>query len=54
VDLPEGIRRSSRLGSLARRDAILAYLFILPGALILLLFMAYPFFLGIWLSLTDK
>ena len=26
----------------------------LPGLVILLLFMAYPFFLGIWLSLTDK
>ena len=33
---------------------MLAYLFMLPGALILLLFMAYPFFLGIWLSLTNK
>jgi multiple sugar transport system permease protein len=54
VDLPEGVRRPARFGSLGQRDAILAYLFILPGALILLLFMAYPFFLGIWLSLTDK
>ncbi len=26
----------------------------IPGWSILLLFMAYPFFLGIWLSLTDK
>ena len=26
----------------------------LPGLLILVLFMAYPFFLGIYLSLTDK
>lgn len=24
-----------------------------PGALLLMVFMAYPFFLGIWLSLTD-
>jgi multiple sugar transport system permease protein len=42
------------LGALARQDALLAYLFMIPGGLILLLFMAYPFFLGIWLSLTDK
>ena len=26
----------------------------LPGALLLIVFMAYPFFLGIWLSLTDS
>lgn len=36
------------------REAPLAYLFMVPGLLILLLFMAYPFFLGIYLSLTDK
>ncbi len=26
----------------------------IPGALLLIVFMAYPFFLGIWLSLTDS
>jgi len=26
----------------------------LPGALLLMVFMAYPFFLGIWLALTDS
>ena len=31
-----------------------AYLFMIPGLVILLLFMAYPFFLGIYLSMTDK
>jgi len=36
------------------REAPLAYLFMVPGLIILLLFMAYPFFLGIYLSLTDK
>jgi hypothetical protein len=36
------------------REAPLAYLFMIPGVVILLLFMAYPFFLGIYLSLTDK
>jgi multiple sugar transport system permease protein len=36
------------------REAPLAYLFMIPGLVILLLFMAYPFFLGIYLSLTDK
>ncbi len=36
------------------REAPLAYLFMIPGLLILLVFMAYPFFLGIYLSMTDK
>lgn len=36
------------------REAPLAYLFMIPGLVILLLFMAYPFFLGIYLSMTDK
>jgi multiple sugar transport system permease protein len=36
------------------REAPLAYIFMIPGLVILLLFMAYPFFLGIYLSLTDK
>jgi multiple sugar transport system permease protein len=41
-------------GSLLQRDGVLAWLFMIPGWTVLLLFMAYPFFLGIWLSLTDK
>jgi hypothetical protein len=36
------------------REAPLAYIFMIPGLVILLLFMAYPFFLGIYLSMTDK
>jgi multiple sugar transport system permease protein len=39
---------------LLEREAVLAYLLMAPGALLLVLFMGYPFFLGIWLSLTDK
>ncbi|TXG86331.1 MAG: sugar ABC transporter permease [Thermomicrobiales bacterium] len=41
-------------GSLLQRDGVLAWLFMIPGWSILVLFMAYPFFLGIYLSLTDK
>ncbi len=32
---------------------LLGALFILPALLILALFLAYPFFLGLWLSFTD-
>jgi multiple sugar transport system permease protein len=46
--------RMSRGRGLLERESILAYLFMVPGGLVLLLFMAYPFGLGIYLSLTDK
>ena len=36
------------------REEVLAWLFMVPGLLVLLLFMAYPFVLGITISLTDK
>ena len=36
------------------REENLGWLLMVPGALILLVFIAYPFFLGIWLSLTDS
>ncbi len=50
----EEIQAVQAKSSLLQRDGVLAWLFMIPGWSILLLFMAYPFFLGIWLSLTDK
>jgi multiple sugar transport system permease protein len=47
-------RRRPRRASLLEREGFLAYLLMAPGALLLVLFMAYPFFLGIYLSMTDK
>lgn len=38
---------------LARRESTLAWLFLLPGLLILVIFMAYPFGYGIYISLTN-
>jgi multiple sugar transport system permease protein len=40
--------------SLLERESSLGVILMLPGALLLMVFMAYPFFLGIWLSLTDS
>ncbi len=40
--------------SLLEREASLGLLLMLPGIVLLLVFMAYPFFLGLWLSLTDS
>ena len=36
------------------RERNLGIILMLPGAILLIAFMAYPFFLGIWLSLTDS
>ena len=36
------------------REGDLGLVLMLPGALLLVVFMAYPFFLGLWLSLTDS
>ena len=40
--------------ALLDREPNLGLLLMLPGALLLVIFMAYPFFLGLWLSLTDS
>jgi multiple sugar transport system permease protein len=40
--------------SLLERESSLGVILMLPGALLLMVFMAYPFFLGIWLSLSDS
>ena len=48
---PRGGRSLRRL---LDRESSLGVILMLPGALLLMVFMAYPFFLGIWLSLTDS
>jgi multiple sugar transport system permease protein len=51
--VPEA-RRSSWLGQLLEREHILAGALLAPTLIILLLFIAYPFLLGIWLAVSDK
>jgi multiple sugar transport system permease protein len=57
---PAGESLPSRVGILAKakglleRQASLGIILMLPGALLLIVFMAYPFFLGIWLSMSDS
>jgi multiple sugar transport system permease protein len=41
-------------GSLLERESSLGILLMLPSAILLMVFMAYPFFLGIWLSVTNS
>ena len=53
VRLPE-VRVRGRLAQLFEREHILATALLAPTFLILLVFIAYPFALGIWLSVTDK
>jgi multiple sugar transport system permease protein len=51
---------SSRDGILAKaknlleRQASLGIILMIPGVILLMVFMAYPFFLGIWLSMSDS
>jgi multiple sugar transport system permease protein len=53
---PRGELRGTAVttGSFLERESSLGVILMLPGALLLMVFMAYPFFLGIWLSLTDS
>ncbi|HET8625871.1 MAG TPA: sugar ABC transporter permease [Thermomicrobiales bacterium] len=45
--------RRAQAAALLERENILAYLLLTPAVLTLLIFVAYPFCYGIWLSLTD-
>jgi len=53
VTVPEA-RRPTRLGQLLEREPILAGALLAPTLVILTLFIAYPFVLGIWLAVSDK
>jgi multiple sugar transport system permease protein len=46
--------RPKRLGQLLEREHILAGVLLAPTLVILTLFIAYPFVLGIWLAVSDK
>ena len=46
-------RRVSRLERLNDNRNLLGFLFMLPAAGILLIFLTYPLGLGLWLGLTD-
>jgi multiple sugar transport system permease protein len=53
VTLPEA-RERGRLRQLLEREHVLAGVLLAPTLIILLLFIAYPFGLGLWLAVTDK
>jgi multiple sugar transport system permease protein len=42
-----------RLSRALENPTVLGFLFVAPAELILLIFLAYPFFLGLWLGFTD-
>jgi multiple sugar transport system permease protein len=49
---PSGILAKAR--ALLERQASLGIILMMPGVILLMVFMAYPFFLGIWLSMSDS
>lgn len=59
VTNPRVVEKAPRVGGagwwarLAGHRDFVAFWFMLPAATILLVFLAYPLFLGIWLSMTD-
>src|SRR5256884_9537510 len=53
VAVPEA-RRPGGLGRLLEREHILAGVILTPALVILTLFIAYPFVLGVWLAISDK
>jgi multiple sugar transport system permease protein len=42
------------LTSLMEREAVLGYALMVPALALIILFIAYPFVLGVWLAFTDK
>src|SRR5262245_58894181 len=49
-----GTRRPRQLGPLLEREHVLAGALLAPTLIILTLFIAYPFVLGIWLAVSGK
>src|SRR5207244_9324973 len=50
-------QRASWLASISawlENEAVLGYALMTPALLLIVVFIAYPFSLGVWLSLTDK
>jgi multiple sugar transport system permease protein len=52
VAVPRGVT-TRRFGNILEREGSLGLILMVPAVSILLLFIAYPFVLGIWYSLTD-
>ena len=42
------------ISALLENEAILGYVLMIPALLLIVVFIAYPFSLGIWMALTDK
>lgn len=43
-----------RISQWLENEAVLGYVLMLPALLLIVVFIAYPFSLGVWMSLTDK
>jgi multiple sugar transport system permease protein len=52
--VPAARHRAAGTRALLENERTLGLLLMLPGVLLLAVFMAYPFFLGLWLSVTDS
>jgi multiple sugar transport system permease protein len=53
ITQPAGMATKPRV-PLLERETVLGYTLLAPALILIVIFMAYPFGLGIWFSLTDK
>ena len=51
---PSQVSFGAKLSIMMENPVVLGYMLLAPALIILLIFKAYPFFLGIWFSFTDK
>ena len=51
---PVAAGQAPTIGELLDRQGLLAYVLLLPGLLILILFIGYPFVTSLWLAVTDQ
>ena len=51
---PESDSLASRISTWLEDEAVLGYVLMAPALLLILIFVAYPFGLGVWMSMTDK
>ena len=54
IETPVRAAQMGRIATLLEDERILGFVLLSPALILILVFIAYPFALGIWMSLTDK
>ncbi len=51
---PVSTTLASRISARLEDERVLGYVLMAPALILILVFVAYPFCIGVWMSLTDK